>query len=92
MTNITCDLPETLGDIGSMMSSIKMLNLNESSANLQDIIPSGLGCVLDGEGVIRRLNFDENNVVRNFIALCGLLFAFRLLAFICLNIRARILR
>ena len=88
MTNITCDIPASLGDFGTMMPNMTDMMTD----NIQNALPSGLGCILDGKGVIRKLNFDENNVTRNFIALSVLLIGFRVLAFVCLNLRARLLR
>ncbi|XP_015785598.1 protein white isoform X2 [Tetranychus urticae] len=86
VTNITCDIPETFTHIGSMLGNMSLPD------DLGDVIPPGLGCILDGKGVIRKLNFDEDNITRNFIALGVLLIGFRILAFVSLSVKARLMR
>ncbi|XP_053213007.1 protein white-like isoform X1 [Panonychus citri] len=89
VTNISCDIPDS-DHLGSLVGAL-VPNMTEIEG-LRDALPPGLGCILDGKGVIERLHFDENNVTFNFIALGVLLVAFRVLAFIAITIRAQLFR
>lgn len=91
VTNITCDIPQSDDDLNSLVGSL-MLNISDIREGLTNALPPGLGCTLDGKGVIQRLHFDEDNVTFNFIALGVLLVSFRVLAFIAITIRARLFR
>ncbi len=50
---------------------------------------TGVRCLQNGRMVLKMLNFDENNLVRNLFLLLSLIIVLRFFAFIALVIRSR---
>ena len=90
--NITCAYPKYLREYGTFPQHLISKYMNDSTMNDIFSFTSPLECTLDGQGVIRKLNFEESRVSIDLIMLGALIVIMRIIAFIALSVRARLLR
>ncbi|XP_074596318.1 uncharacterized protein LOC141851472 [Brevipalpus obovatus] len=91
--NITCDYPSFFREQEvSIEDPVWKYISNTTTIEevMSEVAPPE--CTLNGQGVIRRLNFEESRMSIDLIMLGVLLIVMRIIAFLSLSIRARLLR